>query len=251
MDRSEIKNYRKNLKVSDRLILSLDVPDKNMALSVLSEAQDSVSCIKIGLELIYNEGLEIVRAVKNCGFNILLDAKLMDIPNTVSAALRGICRLDVRMVTIHASGGASMLHNAVKTAAEESLKSNSIRPLIFAVTILTSLDDNDLKSIGYKDNFNSAVLNLAGVAVNSKVDGIICSPNEVRALREKLGYDFLIATPGIRLENDDTQDQKRVSTPMKAISDGADFVIAGRSIINSKNIKETIKIFNEQIESGL
>jgi orotidine-5'-phosphate decarboxylase len=242
---------RKNLKTKDRLILSLDVPDKFEALEVLKKADNKISTIKVGLELIYNEGLGIVNLVKKSGYKVLLDAKLMDIPNTIAGAVRGISKLDVEMITIHTFGGASMLKSASSTLGEICMQKNKNKPLFFGVTVLTSLDDNDLEKFGFNIKFPELVLKMAKIAIDSGIEGIICSPNEVKILRDNFGQDFLIATPGIRLGKDNVGDQKRVNTPEKAIRDGADLIIAGRSIIASSDIKSTIDLYLEKIEREL
>ncbi|MDD5658414.1 MAG: orotidine-5'-phosphate decarboxylase [Actinomycetota bacterium] len=242
---------RNNLKVKDRLILSLDVSSKFEAMEVLKKVSDSISTIKVGLELIYNEGLEIVDMVKKAGYKVLLDAKLMDIPNTVAGALRGINKIDVGMITIHTSGGTSMLKNASETLNEICIQKNKSKPLLFGVTVLTSLDDDDLKKLGYDLKFTELVLRMAKVAIDCDIDGIICSPNEVKLLRENFGHGFLIATPGIRLAQDNPGDQKRINTPEKAIRDGSDFLIVGRSIIKNTDIKGKINSYLDKIEGEL
>ncbi|MCL5770758.1 MAG: orotidine-5'-phosphate decarboxylase [Actinobacteria bacterium] len=249
--KSDIDSIRKNLKINNRLILSLDVPDKLKAFEVLKKADNKISTIKIGLELIYNEGFEIINLVKKTGYKVLLDAKLMDIPNTISGAIKGISKMDVEMITIHTFGGASMLKNANNILKEICIQKNKKRPLLFGVTVLTSLDDNDLKDFGFNIKFSDIVLRMTKIALNNGIDGIICSPNEVKMLRENFGNNFLIATPGIRLAEDKVEDQKRINTPEKAIADGADFIIVGRSIINSPNVSDTIDLYLKKIKKEL
>ena len=247
----DISTIRKKLKPKDRLILSLDVSDKFEAMEVLKKTDGSISTIKVGLELIYNEGLEIVNIVKKSGYKVLLDAKLMDIPNTIAGALRGISKLDIAMITIHTFGGSSMLKIAGETLSEIYEQKHKNRPLLLGVTVLTSLDDNDLEKFGFNIKFFELVLKMAKIAIKSGIDGIICSPNEVKFLREQFGNDFFIATPGIRLAEDNAGDQKRINTPEKAIRDGSDFIIVGRSIIKSTDIKEKINLYLEKIEREL
>lgn len=242
---------RKKLKLRDRLILSLDVSDKSEAIKILRAADNKISTIKIGLELIYSQGLQIINTVKKSGYKVMLDAKLMDIPNTVAGAVKGISKLGVEMITIHTFGGDCMLKSAVNALNEVYIKKNNIRPLFFGVTVLTSLDDFDLAEFGYSLKFSELVLKMARIAIDCKIDGIICSPNEVKILRENFGENFLIATPGIRLVEDDIGDQKRVNTPQKAIRDGADFIIAGRSITSSSDVGKKINSYLEKIEREL
>jgi len=256
----ELKNYiaenntgniRKNLKTKDRLILSLDVPGKKEAFDVLKQADNMISTVKVGLELIYNEGLDIVNIVKKSGYKVMLDAKLMDIPNTIAGAARGISRLDVSIITLHTFGGSAMIKSAHDTLSLLCSQKNKYRPLLFGVTVLTSLDDSDLENFGFKIKYMDLVLNMARIGIESGIDGIVCSPNEVGFLRKNLGKNFLIATPGIRLSEDSSSDQKRVNTPQKAIRDGADFIIVGRPIVKSPNIKNTIELFLEKIEGEI
>jgi orotidine-5'-phosphate decarboxylase len=241
-------SIRKNIKIRDRLILSLDVSGKNEALEVLKQADNRVSTIKVGLELIYNVGLEIVDIVKKSGYKVMLDAKLMDIPNTVAGATRGISGLNVNIITLHTFGGSPMIKSAHEMLTQLSSQKNKSRPLLFGVTVLTSLDDDDLESFGFKIKYTELVLNMAKIGIEGGIDGIVCSPNEVGLLRKNFGRNFLIATPGIRLAEDSVADQKRINTPEKAIRDGADFIIVGRSIIKSQDIKSTIELFLEKIE---
>ena len=250
-DGNHAENIRKNLKIKDRLILSLDVSGKQEALEVLKKTENKVSTIKVGLELIYNEGLAIVDLVKKSGYKVMLDAKLMDIPNTIAGAVKGISRLDANIITLHTFGGSAMIKSANETLSQLSRQNNKNKPLFFGVTVLTSLDDNDLESFGFKISYMDLVLRMAKIGIESGIDGIVCSPNEVGFLRKNLGKNFMIASPGIRLAEDNTADQKRINTPEKAIRDGADFIIVGRSIIKSQDIKKTIDLFLEKIESGL
>jgi len=247
----DLQLIRKNLKLRDRLILSLDVSGKFEAMKILKAADNKISTIKIGLELIYSEGLQIINTIRKSGYKVMLDAKLMDIPNTVAGAVRGISKLGVDMITIHIFGGDCMLKSAINALNEACINKDNIRPLFFGVTVLTSLDDFDLAEFGYSLKFSELVLKMARIAQDCKIDGIICSPNEVKILRENFGENFLIATPGIRLAEDDVGDQKRVNTPQKAIRDGADFIIAGRSITASSDVGKKINSYFEKIEREL
>jgi len=236
---------------SERLIVSIDASSKNEVISLCKKISGRVSTIKIGLELIYSTGTTIVSTIRSFGYRVMLDAKLMDIPNTISRASAAIANLDISALTIHTLGGRQMLVSA-REAVEERMKIKSAhKPLFFAVTILTSLDSGDLESLGFRDGFLNSVLSLSKIAVDSGMDGIICSPNEVESIRKELGNDFYIATPGIRLKGDETGDQKRISTPGQAISKGADFVIVGRSITKSADIPGTIDLYLEEIDRSL
>ena len=242
---------KKDIKLSERLIASMDVSKKSDAIAICKKIDNKVDIIKVGLELLYHEGLGMVETVKGFGYKVMLDAKLMDIPNTIAGALKGIACLGVEIITIHTLGGFDMLKNAAETLSEVCAANKIKRPYLFGVTILTSLDDDDLLRMGFKNTYIDSVLGLARLAKEAKIDGIICSPNEVALIRDRIGDDLYIATPGIRLEGDSVGDQKRVNTPSKAITEGADYVIAGRSITAKEDVPATIKIFQEQIEGAL
>ena len=248
---TEIELKRKRLKTTDRLIVSLDVSSRKEAIQLCKKIDNKVSTLKIGLELLYSVGLDAIRIVKSFGYKVLMDAKLHDIPNTVCMAAAAISRLNIEMITVHILGGSEMLKRAKNKVHLLSADKGRLPPLLFGVSILTSLDNMDLESFGFSDGYLSSVLKLAEVAINSSLDGIICSPNEVRLLREKYGNSFYIATPGIRLKEDSQRDQKRFNTPGKAILDGADIIIAGRSITKKDNVGETVDIFLEKIEKAL
>jgi len=246
MGKIELK--RKKLDASDRLIISIDVSSKSEVIRMCREIDNKVKTLKLGLELIYSTGLDIISTVRSFGYKVLLDAKLHDIPNTVCKAAAAISKLGVEMITIHTLGGGVMLKDASEKICELSISSGMFPPMLFGVTILTSLDDKDLKSLGFKNGYNDSVLNLVEVALNSNLDGIICSPNEVKLIRKTYGNNFFIATPGIRLSEDSPADQKRFGTPDEAILDGADFIIVGRSITGKDNISEAINVFLEKIK---
>jgi orotidine-5'-phosphate decarboxylase len=245
------KIKKTELVPKDRLIVGVDVNSGQQLINLCHRIDNNVTTLKLGLELIYNCGLKIIDTARSFGYKVMLDAKLMDIPNTVSQAISAIAGLGVDKVTIHTLGGARMIKDAKEKAVSQAGKLNVFPPLIFGVTILTSLDNKDLETMGFKGDYLSAVIGLAGQAINNGIDGIICSPNEVSQLRENFGGSFYIATPGIRLENDDAGDQKRISTPYAAIKNGADFIIAGRSVTANENTHKTIKSILEDIERAL
>ena len=238
----------KKLFPKDRLIISIDTSKKSDVISLCKKIDGKVSTLKIGLELIYSVGLDVIGTVKSFGYRVMLDAKLMDIPNTVEKAARAIGDLGASAVTIHTLGGLQMLKKT-RAMLEEQAKSNArSRPLLFGVTILTSLDDSDLKSLGFKEDFYHSVFNLTKIALDAGMDGVICSPNEVEKVRKKFGTGFYIATPGIRLSQDAKGDQKRISTPAEAISKGADFIVVGRPITTSRETGKTVDLYLKEIE---
>jgi orotidine-5'-phosphate decarboxylase len=239
------------LKPEDRLIVVIDVNKKSGLTRLLSAAGGKVTTVKLGLEMIYSVGLDIVNTAKSFGYKVMLDAKLMDIPNTIKGASGAITGLGPSIVTVHTLGGKKMLEAAVSAMEEHSKKDNSIRPMVFGVTVLTSLDDSDLSSMGFKEGYLPTVKKLVGMALDAGIDGIVCSPQEVEPLRDQFGDDFYIATPGIRLAEDSSGDQKRVNTPGEAISSGADMIIVGRSITSKEDIGGAIDIYLKKIKCVL
>jgi len=246
-----IDRSQKKINITDRLIISMDVGTKHELISLCHKINNNVSTLKLGLQLIYSCGIEIVSIVKSFGYRVMLDAKLYDIPNTVSRAAAAITRIGVDKITIHTSGGLQMLKDARDSIRSQAKKMKIIPPLLFGVTILTSLDNEDLDRIGYNKNYMDSVLGLASLADKSKIDGLICSPKEVVKIRKMLGNNLLVATPGVRLKDDDSDDQKRVGTPYDAIKNGADFVIVGRSVTAKENISKNIKKIIDDIKRAL
>jgi orotidine-5'-phosphate decarboxylase len=241
----------KILKPEDRIIVVIDVNKKSELTRLLSAIGGKVSTVKLGLEMIYSVGLGIVDIAKSFGYNVMFDAKLMDIPNTIKGASGAISGLGPSIVTAHILGGKKMLEAAIDVMKEHSNRDHNIRPLLFGVTVLTSLDDSDLDAMGFKQGYLPTVKKLVGMALDAGIDGIVCSPQEVKPLRGEFGDDFYIATPGIRLAEDSNGDQKRVNTPEEAISSGADMIIVGRSITTKEDIGETIDIFLKKIKGVL
>ncbi len=210
---------------SSRVIVALDFPSAEQALSVV-RALTPVRCrLKVGKELFTRAGPHLVEDLRERGFDVFLDLKFHDIPNTVAAACAAAAKLGVWMVNVHASGGRRMLE-----AARERLDSCGSRPLLVAVTILTSLGDEDLKEVGFRGGSAENVRRLAVLAKEAGLDGVVCSPREAAMLRRILGPGFLLVTPGVRPVESAVGDQKRVMTPGDAIRAGADFLVIGRPI---------------------
>lgn len=246
----ENKNFG-NINLEDRLIVSVDVSSKNEIDSICKKINNRVSTLKIGLEVIYNLGLSIIDTIKSYGYRVMLDTKLMDIPNTVNKALIGILHRDVFAVTVHLLGGRDMLRSSEELLKKEASSKNLSRPYIFGVSILTSLGNKDIEDLGFRYKQATLVKRLVEIGVSSGVDGIICSPNEAGGIRKEFGDSIYIATPGIRLKEDSRGDQKRVNTPDYSIKEGADFLIVGRPILQSKNIESKIDLFLKRIEGAL
>ena len=242
---------KKNLKLKDRLIAVIDVNSQPGLMKALTAIGGRVSTVKLGLELIYSVGTGVADIARRSGYKVMLDTKLMDIPNTIKGASAAISKLKPSLITTYALGGKKMLQASLKALKKQSEAAGNIRPLLMAVTVLTSLDDSDLAAMGFRGDYMDTVKRLAGIALDAGADGIVCSAAEAGALRKQFGNDFYIATPGIRLAEDSAGDQKRVNTPEEAISNGADMVIVGRSITGKKDMGAAVDIFLQKIKSSL
>ena len=212
------------------IIAALDVPDATRALALAQQLAPAVGAFKIGKELFVAEGPDIVRRVRDTGASVFLDLKFHDIPNTVAKAVASAARLDVQMLTVHASGGTEMLR-AAQAAANEADNS----PLILAVTVLTSMDETDLAEIGIEKNPAQQVQHLATLATAAGLKALVCSPKEIAPLRKILPPETQLITPGIRPTGTETADQKRTLTPPQAIEAGANWLVIGRPIYAAEN----------------
>lgn len=209
----------------DRVIVALDVADGAAALALVGALGDEISYYKVGLQLFTAAGAEIVRTLKRHNKRVFLDLKFHDIPNTVAGAVGSVVSLGVDMLTIHAAGGRAMIEAAVKAAAQAEQS-----PVVLAVTVLTSIDEGTLKSTGIADSPQEQVLRLAKLAVEAGAGGLVCSPQEVAAVRGNVGGRTKLVVPGIRPAGSAVGDQARVATPASAIDDGADYLVVGRPI---------------------
>jgi orotidine-5'-phosphate decarboxylase len=209
----------------DRLIVALDVSSADAAQKIVAAVGDSAHIYKVGKQLFTAAGPQVVRDLIAAGRKVFLDLKFHDIPNTVASAVAEAAKLNVAMLTVHASGGGKMLRAAVEAASKAE-----IPPMILAVTVLTSMEDSDLPGIGVRGTVVDQTLRLATLAIGNGCDGIVTSAHEVRDLRSELGYDFAIVTPGVRPAGSDKGDQARVVTPAEAIAAGATHIVVGRPI---------------------
>lgn len=212
------------------IIVPLDVPTRDEALALTEKLAGSVGAFKIGKELFVSEGPSIVREIRAAGANIFLDLKFHDIPNTVAGAVRAATRLDVQMVTIHTCGGTDMMVAAEIAAQQEATAQGQQPPLVLGVTVLTSMDAEDINEVGTNGEVAPQVERLAKLAATSGLRGLVCSPLEIEMLRAVLPPEVKLVTPGIRPATSDTQDQKRVMTPAQAMTAGADWLVIGRPI---------------------
>ena len=211
-----------------RLIVALDVSTAVAARKIVAAVGDSAHAYKVGMQLYTAEGPSIVRELVGSGRRVFLDLKYHDIPNTVGAAVREASRLGASMLTVHASGGGKMLQAAVEAAQKPGL-------LVLAVTVLTSLDDDELGKIGLRGGALDQVLRLTALALSNGCKGVVASALEAAALREEFGHDFTIVTPGVRLAGSGPNDQARLVTPSEAISAGASHIVVGRPITEASD----------------
>ncbi len=217
-------------KADDRLIVALDVDSFEKMKDLVDQLGDLVSYYKVGMELYYSAGSEAIRYLKEHGKKVFLDLKLHDIPNTVGHSVASVTRLGVNLITVHAGGGRQMMHEAARYAKITADELGVERPKILAVTVLTSFDDQGWQEVGGHLPIEEHVLELAQLAKSSGVDGVVASPRESSFIREAVGDDFLIVTPGIRPSFAQTDDQKRIATPSKAFKDGSSMLVIGRPI---------------------
>lgn len=235
------------MQAKDRIIVALDVDSLAKALKLVEQLHPYVGCFKVGLELLTSEGPDrVVYEIKERGGKVFYDGKFMDIPNTVAGASRAVTKLGVEMFNVHCLGGSAMMQAAVKAAEETAEKTDAIMPLVLGVTILTSLDYNDLVEMRLMEELNIVdpaelseikngrmkrlVQNLAFLAQESGLAGVIASPQEIDAIRKYCGQDLLIVTPGVRPSWAVVGDQKRVMGPGEAVKAGADLLVIGRPI---------------------
>ena len=202
--------------------VALDAPDIDVAAHWATLVTPHVSTVKIGLELYLRYGPAVVATVRGgSGVRVFLDLKLHDIPNTVAGAARAVAKLRPEILTVHAAGGADMIKAAVQAAPET---------LVAGVTLLTSIGDKDLAELGMEGSVSDAVRRMATLAVSAGARGLVCSPQEVAAVRAEVGEDILLITPGIRLAGATSDDQARIATPVEALKAGADLLVIGRPI---------------------
>lgn len=212
------------------IFCAVDTTDAVAAAALAARLGGSVGGLKLGLEFFTAHGPEGYRAMAASGLPIFLDLKFHDIPNTVAAAMRSIAPLAPAITTVHVGGGPAMMRAAAEAAREMEEKTGVSRPRIVGVTVLTSMDADDLETVGVGGSVQDQVLRLAALAKESGLDGVVCSPREIEAVRAACGPDFLLVVPGIRPAGAAVGDQKRVMTPADALARGADVLVIGRPI---------------------
>jgi len=212
------------------VLVAIDTPDRVRARELVRQLGDAVGGIKLGLEFFNANGPDGVRDVASSTDVLFLDLKYHDIPNTVAGAVRAAVALRPMILNVHASGGAAMMQAARRAAEEEAARLGLRRPLVIAVTVLTSLDESDFESVGQQGPVEDQVVRLARLALECGLDGVVCSPREIAAIRRACGPEFALVVPGIRPAGAAAGDQKRVMTPSEAVAAGADWIVIGRPI---------------------
>jgi orotidine-5'-phosphate decarboxylase len=232
---------QKDLTPRDRLAVALDFPNEHEAMKLVDRLDQSCQWFKVGMELYYAAGNSIVQQLRDRGFSVFLDLKLHDIPNTVAGAVRSATQAGASLLTIHATGGAAMMSAAAEAASAPG------SPRLLAVTVLTSMDANELAGIGITASPAEQVLRLARLAQASGIDGMVCSPEEVAALRKETGPNTLLVIPGIRPTGSAVEDQKRIATPAQAIAQGASMLVVGRPITRAHDPAEAAQAILQEI----
>ena len=227
------------------VLVALDYPAIDPALALAGKLDPSLCRLKVGKELFTRCGPAIVEQLQALGFEIFLDLKFHDIPNTVAGAVRAASELGVWMVNVHAGGGRRMMEAAAEAAANASRA-----PLLIGVTVLTSMSADDLAELGYSESPAERVLRLAELTADSGLDGVVCSAQEAPALRDARGADFKLVTPGIRLAGDAAGDQRRVLTPADALAAGSDYLVIGRSITGAADPLAALERVHQEISSA-
>ena len=212
-----------------KIIVALDTIDISQALALTRLIPD-VGAFKLGLEYFCANGPEGINKISETGIKIFLDLKFHDIPNTVAGAIKASLNMEPYMMTVHLSGGYNMLHRTMEEVKEYCAKNSLKIPLILGVSVLTSIDDNDFTSLGLIGKVEDQVIRLAKLAKDADLDGMVCSAKELKRVKKKMGQNLILVTPGIRPAGGIMNDQKRITTPSQAISDGADFLVIGRPI---------------------
>ncbi len=232
---SKLELVRKQGSMRERLIVALDVDTSEQATDLVRQLAGEVGMFKIGKQLFTHAGPQAVRQIQELGGEIFLDLKFHDIPNTVAKAAIEATRLGVKMFNVHASGSLEMMRMTVKEVKRVCRQQNLRKPIMLAVTVLTSLNQDDLERVGVERKVADQVVRLALLTKEAGMDGVVASPHEVADIREACGRRFVIVTPGIRPSDGNRNDQQRVMTPQEAVRGGVDYIVVGRPIIEAKD----------------
>ncbi len=227
---------------SSPVIVALDYDNQRSALALADKLDPSQCRLKVGKELYTAVGPELVSGLVSRGFEVFLDLKFHDIPNTVAKAIGAAADLGVWMANVHASGGTRMM-----TAAKQALQQRGSAMRLIAVTVLTSMDESDLRELGIQRSLSDHVMHLAQLAKNAGLDGVVCSAQEASALKAALGADFQLITPGIRLADSAADDQRRIVTPQDAMRLGSDYLVIGRPITQAADPLQALLAINQSL----
>ncbi|WP_392343734.1 orotidine-5'-phosphate decarboxylase [Pseudoalteromonas prydzensis] len=233
-----------SLEQSKKVLIALDYDDQQTALNFVKQLSPDTCRLKVGKEMFTYFGPAFVKELIDLGFDVFLDLKFHDIPNTVAKAVTAAAKMGVWMVNVHASGGVEMMTKAKQALEQFGDKA----PLLIAVTVLTSMDAAELTRLGVDKTPEEQVIYLAKLAKESGLDGVVCSAQEAKKLKAELGEDFKLVTPGIRPAGSDAGDQKRIMTPKQAIEDGSDYLVVGRPITQAEDPVATLKEINDSIK---
>lgn len=239
-----------NAMISTRnpIICALDCQEVGEATALAREVAPHVGAVKLGLEFFTANGAAGVAQITSLGVPVFLDLKFHDIPNTVSKAIAATAGMNMFMMTVHTSGGQAMLKAAIDASDRVAQVTGKERPLVIGVTLLTSLDQDDVAMIGFKNTVQDQVLRLADIAQSAGLDGVVCSPFEIAPLRKAMGNDLILVVPGIRPEGDQAGDQKRILTPKEALARGADYLVIGRPITEATNRAKAAQTIAESLK---
>lgn len=239
------------LTAADRLVLALDVDNDQEALSIVSELKDSVGMFKVGHQLFTAYGPDIVRRIIGMGGRIFLDLKYYDIPNTVAKASAEAVKLGVSVFNVHALGGLDMMKATVESVKETTVKFGLSSPIVLAVTILTSMDEKNLrKELKITRSLQREVSHLARLAQRAGMHGVVASPQEIKMLRRAVRGPFVILTPGVRPDWAGKDDQKRIMTPGEAVAAGADYIVVGRPVLKAADRRVAVEKILEEINNS-
>ena len=217
-------------ELTNPIICALDMQEVDDATRMASLVRPHVGAVKLGLEFFTANGAAGVSAITRLGIPVFLDLKFHDIPNTVAKAIAATAGMNMFMMTVHTSGGRAMLQAAIDASDRVAQVTGKERPLVIGVTLLTSLDGDDVSMLGFRDSLQEQVLRLADLAQSARLDGVVCSPFEITSLRKACGNELQLVVPGIRPTGTAAGDQKRVLTPKEALTKGADYLVIGRPI---------------------
>ena len=231
--------------MENKIIVALDFNSSSQAVEFVDTLDPKLCRLKIGKELFTAAGPNLVETMIKKEFDVFLDLKFHDIPNTVARAVQVAADLGVWMLNVHISGGSTMM----KSAKDAIISHGGCKPILIGVTVLTSISSAELSEIGINNDLKDQVVQLAKLAYQSGLDGVVCSAEEAKLLRNSMPADFILVTPGIRREQDAADDQKRVITPSQAIRNGSDYLVVGRPITQAASPSAALAAFNSEIAS--